>query len=224
MIKTQPKTQQQHRNVMKPAFTLLEIITVMAIIAVLASLPIGGMGYYDDKMKYSRTEILIASIEQALENYKADNGFYPQGDGEANSSVQLYIALYGDGKLEMNPSGLVSITEEPDGDNQDPTDGKAYLTTLNPEFKGKQGNVRSPGSNYTYIDPETGEEITFPLYVIIDSWKEELRYRHNSADPAVVNAMMNPKNDYDISSKGANGNGYPDETTEADIADDIKNW
>jgi len=40
----------------------------------------------------------------------------------------------------------------------------------------------------------------------------------------VVNAMMNPKNDYDISSKGANGNGYPDETTEADIADDIKNW
>ena len=81
MIKTQPKTQQQHRNVMKPAFTLLEILTVIAIIAVLASLTIGGMGYYDDKMKYSRTEILIASIEQALEDYKADNGSYPRMAG-----------------------------------------------------------------------------------------------------------------------------------------------
>ena len=70
MIKTQPNTQQQHRNVMKPAFTLLEILTVIAIIAVLASLTIGGMGYYDQKMKYSRTEILIASIERALEDYK----------------------------------------------------------------------------------------------------------------------------------------------------------
>jgi len=218
------KAKQNHQYASKAGFTLIEIVLATAIIAILAGLSFSGIRYYDEKMKYSRTEVLIASIESALEDYKADNGFYPQGDGEANSSVQLYIALYGDGKLEMNPSGLVSITEEPDGDNQDPTDGKAYLTTLNPEFKGKQGNVGSPGSNYTYIDPVTGEEITFPLYVIIDSWKEELRYRHNSADPAVVNAMMNPKNDYDISSKGANGNGYPDETTEADIADDIKNW
>ena len=218
------KAKQNHQYASKAGFTLIEIVLATAIIAILAGLSFSGIRYYDEKMKYSRTEVLIASIESALEEYKADNGFYPQGDGEANSSVQLYIALYGDGKLEMNPSGLVSITEEPDGDNQDPTDGKAYLTTLNPEFKGKQGNVGSPGSNYTYIDPVTGEEITFPLYVIIDSWKEELRYRHNSADPAVINAMMNPKNDYDISSKGANGNGYPDETTDADIADDIKNW
>jgi prepilin-type N-terminal cleavage/methylation domain-containing protein len=217
-------TQQYDSKAMRPAFTLLEILVVIAIIAVLASLTFGGMSYYSEKMKYSRTQVLIASIESALEQYKADNGFYPQGDGNANSSVQLYIALYGDGKLKMNPSGLISIVEEPDGDNQDPTDGESYLATLNPEFKGKQGNVGSPSSNYTYIDPETGEEITFPLYVIIDSWNEELRYRHNSADPSVVNNMMNPKNDYDISSKGANGNGHPDETTEADIADDIKNW
>ena len=220
MIKTQP----QHRNVIQPAFTLLEILTVIAIIAVLASLTFGGMSYYDQKMKYSRTEVLIASIERALEDYKSDNGFYPQGDGEEESSIQLYIALFGDGKLEMNPSVLVSITEEPDGDNQDPTDGKTYLSTLNPEFKGKQGNVGSPDSNYTYIDPETWGEITFPLYVIIDSWKEELRYRHNSADPGVVNAMMNPKNDFDLWSKGSNGNGPPDEMAQADIADDIKNW
>ena len=111
MIKTQPKTQQQHRNVMKPAFTLLEILTVIAIIAVLASLTIGGMGYYDQKMKYSRTEILIASIEQALEEYKSDNGSYPSGN-----IGNLFNALYGDGT-------------------------NVYLATLNPALKGKQRNV-----------------------------------------------------------------------------------
>ena len=95
MIKTQSNTQQQHRNVMKPAFTLLEILTVIAIIAVLASLTIGGMGYYDDKMKYSRTEILIASIEQALEDYKSDNGSYPSQAIIRQSP--FYMHLYGDG-------------------------------------------------------------------------------------------------------------------------------
>jgi len=111
MIKTQPKTQQRHRNVIKPAFTLLEILTVIAIIAVLASLTIGGMSYYDQKMKYSRTEILIASIEQALEDYKSDNGSYPSGN-----IGNLFNALYGDGT-------------------------NVYLATLNPALKGKQRNV-----------------------------------------------------------------------------------
>ncbi|NCF13607.1 MAG: prepilin-type N-terminal cleavage/methylation domain-containing protein [Verrucomicrobiaceae bacterium] len=74
------KTQQRHRNMMQPAFTLMEILTVIAIIAVLASLTFGGMSYYDQKMKFSRTEVLIASIERALEDYKSDNGSYPSGN------------------------------------------------------------------------------------------------------------------------------------------------
>ena len=118
MIKTQP----QHRNVMKPAFTLLEIITVMAIIAVLASLTFGGMSYYGDKMKYSRTEVLIASIERALEDYKSDNGSYPSGN-----IGNLFNALYGDGT-------------------------NVYLDTLNPDFKGKQLNVEPSGGSYGIID------------------------------------------------------------------------
>ena len=105
------KTQQRHRNVMQPAFTLIEMMVVTAIIAVLAGLTFGGMSYYDQKMKYSRTEVLIASIERALEDYKSDNGSYPSGN-----IGNLFNALYGDGT-------------------------NVYLATLNPELKGKQRNV-----------------------------------------------------------------------------------
>jgi len=105
------KTQQRHRNVMQPAFTLIEMMVVTAIIAVLAGLTFGGMSYYDQKMKYSRTEVLIASIERALEDYKSDNGSYPSGN-----IGDLFNALYGDGT-------------------------NVYLATLNPALKGKQRNV-----------------------------------------------------------------------------------
>ncbi len=96
------KNQQKHRNVMQPAFTLIEMMVVTAIIAVLASLTFGGMSYYDQKMKYSRTEVLIASIERALEDYKSDNGFYPQNITDVDGNLlttyteQVYVALYGE--------------------------------------------------------------------------------------------------------------------------------
>ena len=203
MIKTQPKTQQQHRNVIKPAFTLLEILTVIAIIAVLASLTLGGMSYYDQKMKYSRTEILIASIEQALEEYKADNGFYPQNVTATSPwTEQVYVALSGDGSLTRNATtGVVTIATAPNGT---PNAGNTvYLSTLNPSFKGKQLNVES----------------TSP-YCILDAWGERLRYRHNK--PAAD--MANPRNDYDLISLGPNGNGDFLSVSEAAKADDIKNW
>jgi len=130
---------------MQPAFTLMEIILVTAIIAVLASLTFGGMSYYGEKMKYSRTQVLIASIESALEQYKADNGTYPSG---ANTAA-VFTALYGDGS-------------------------NVYLSTLNPDFRGKQKNV------------EAGR--------IIDAWENELGYTYPGS--------MNPPSDFDLWSEG----------------------
>ena len=209
------KNQQKHRNVMEPAFTLLEILTAIAIIAVLASLTFGGMSYYDQKMKYSRTEVLIASIERALEDYKADNGFYPQNITDVDGNLlttyteQVYVALYGDGKLTKNSTtGLVNITTAPNGRNTDADDGTSYLATLNPAFKGKQSNV----------------EDSSPYY-IVDAWGGRLRYRHN-LEPLANGTprMANPRQDYDLVSLGPNGNGDFDSTSEPAKADDIKNW
>ena len=95
-----------------PGFTLVELILVAAIIVFLASLTVSGLRYYDEKTKFSRTEVLIKSIESALEEYKRDNGSYPTG----TNTAAVFTALYGDGT-------------------------NVYLSTLNPNFTGTKGNV-----------------------------------------------------------------------------------
>lgn len=176
------KTKRNHKNTLSYGFTLIEIVLATAIIAVLAGLSFSGIRYYDEKMKYSRTEVLIASIESALEEYKADNGSYPQSNGGSN---QLFNALYGDGIV--------------------------YLATLSPDIEGRQRNVDvAPNGNY----------------FVVDAWGNAIRYRHNPSPKSdgTPREMANPTQDYDLISRGPNGVGDIDSTSDAEKADDIKNW
>ena len=65
------------------AFTVVELLVVMAMILVLAGLILATSGYVQKKGQHSRAEAEIAAMSAALENYKADNGIYPR---DANSS------------------------------------------------------------------------------------------------------------------------------------------
>jgi type II secretory pathway pseudopilin PulG len=60
------------------AFTLIEVLVVIAIIIVLAGLVLSTVGYVQKKGARSRAETEIAAITAALESYKADNGVYPR--------------------------------------------------------------------------------------------------------------------------------------------------
>lgn len=59
------------------AFTLIELLTVIAIIAVLMSLVIGVAGMVQTKSSRDRASAEIAALSAAMESYKADNGIYP---------------------------------------------------------------------------------------------------------------------------------------------------
>ena len=67
-------------NTTPRAFTILELLVVLTIILVLAGLILATSGYVQNKGARSRTEVEIAAISAALENYKADNGVYPSND------------------------------------------------------------------------------------------------------------------------------------------------
>ncbi len=61
----------------KAGFTLIEIMVVIIILGLLATLVIPNITGYTEKAKREKARADIASLEGALELFKADNGFYP---------------------------------------------------------------------------------------------------------------------------------------------------
>jgi type II secretory pathway pseudopilin PulG len=97
------------------AFTVVELLIVMAIILILAGLILATSSYVQKKGARSHAEAEIAAMSAALENYKADNGIYPRSpdtdlinakagttpssttpDEYTKSSLYLYKMLTGD--------------------------------------------------------------------------------------------------------------------------------
>jgi len=96
------------------AFTLIELLTVVAIIVILAGLVLMSAGWAQRKAATSRAEAEIKAMSTGCESYKTDQGIYPMpltqiiGSGTATISVTqyatsstapkaLYQALSGDG-------------------------------------------------------------------------------------------------------------------------------
>ncbi len=93
----------------------MELLVVITIIAVLGGLILATSGYVQKKGARSRAEAEIAAMSAALENYKADNGAYPQDPVKTDTldargtinwtayksaSQFLYMELSGDPHLD----------------------------------------------------------------------------------------------------------------------------
>ena len=59
------------------AFTLMELLVVITIIAILAALILNTAGFVQRKAARARAESEIKAIETALESFKSDMGDYP---------------------------------------------------------------------------------------------------------------------------------------------------
>lgn len=65
-----------HNRKRRAAFTLMEVLVVVAILVVLAGIGI-GVFYYLDSSKENIARVQMRNIENALENYKILHGDYP---------------------------------------------------------------------------------------------------------------------------------------------------
>ena len=81
------------------AFTLVELLIVISIIAILASLVASAAGFVQKKGARSRAQAEISAMQAALENFKADNGDYPANPigNSAKSSVLVTNLMPGPG-------------------------------------------------------------------------------------------------------------------------------
>ena len=103
-------------------FTLMEILVVMVIIVVLATLTISIYTWLETRKNEQATESIVRKIEMGLESYHSDHDRYPYGteapfnnhgvavaNGEEYSSNVVYMALFGDHKNEGVPSRDTTI-------------------------------------------------------------------------------------------------------------------
>jgi type II secretory pathway pseudopilin PulG len=157
------------------AFTIIELLIVMAIIIVLAGLILATANYVQKKGQRSRAEAEIAAISAALENYKADNGVYPRDSVTDNldvattmatdydaPSLKLYEYLSGDTNHDRSAEAKTYFPFKP---NQlTPADQSQAVTAIRDPFGNTYGYSTMKASDST----KNGYNPTFDLWSIAD--------------------------------------------------------
>ena len=105
-------------------FTLLEIIVVVAIIAILAAYIAPKVTGRVDDARISKAKSDIRVLESSLELYKLDNFVYPSGD-----------------------QGLEALVNRPSGDNARNWREGGYIKKLTKDPWGNEYRYVYPGSN-----------------------------------------------------------------------------
>jgi general secretion pathway protein G len=164
------------------AFTLIELIVVIAVIIILAGLVLSTVGYVQKKGARSRAETEIAAMSAACESYKADNAVYPFNsdtntldarvhfDPSAtvylNASLFLYEKLMSvtSGNRSETPSGTMYMSFKP---NQlGPTDQSQPVQFIRDPFGNSYGYSTAGNlqANPTPAATPVGYNPTFDLW------------------------------------------------------------
>ena len=123
----------QNKNSSPYAFTLVELLAVITIIAILAGLTLGAAGAVRRHGATSTAKAEVAALQAACDRYYADNNSYPIGTANPvtvtapASATNLFSSLVGSTTLSAAPTS------------------KRY-------FEPKPAMVNTTGNNY-FIDP-----------------------------------------------------------------------
>src|ERR1700687_3400089 len=80
-------TAMKSRRYNQDGFTLIEIMVVILILGLLATIVVQSLRGAADQAKRPRTKADLAEIKTALDRYYLDNGYYPTTDQGLNALV-----------------------------------------------------------------------------------------------------------------------------------------
>lgn len=104
-------------------FSLIEIMVVVVILGILASIVVPRIMNRPDEARIVKAKQDVLAIQNALDLYKLDNGFYPSTD-----------------------QGLIALVEKPTT-NPMPRDWKPYLKSLPKDPWGRDYLYLNPGQH-----------------------------------------------------------------------------
>lgn len=88
------------------AFTLIELLIVVAIVAVLAGLTLAAMGGLNQRAARDRAKGEVAAIVNAIQSFHAQNGFFPTNMG-TNIVYTNLSGFLGSARFDTNASGQI---------------------------------------------------------------------------------------------------------------------
>lgn len=165
----------------RTAFTLIEVLTVVAIIAMLSALGFAGVRFAQNKARQSDTTALIQDISKSIEEYRQERGNYPrpalqeeetQIEGtswKVGGAKMLYQVLSGDGTDALKGGERMSNGQMGSAKSEaDPDAGKVYMNTVTAPTKQQIEQKK----HHKLVEPagDTG-------YFVIDSWRHPLQYQ-----------------------------------------------
>jgi len=211
-----PPSTMDHRPWTIKAFSIIELLAVIAVITILAGFVIYGAGYVQHTMMESRTRVEVRALEAALETYKQDYGAYPPLDPDVKNTLKGWMAgHWPDPKDDYTVHGFVWTAAWMTNSSyvyaalaQNPYNKQYY------KFNPKQIQETTPGSGrYMILDPFGNPYGYYPSGVYFPTTK----------DADYQPPDVNPKT-FDLFSSGFNNKEDHIGTGKLKTSDDIGNW
>lgn len=101
----------QNKGRLNAAFTLMELLIVISLIAVLAGMVMAAMPAIMGKVKRDQARLAVKEMTAGLSSYKLDNGWYPINPSDPiEGAFILYKHLSGDFDMDGNLDNVASET------------------------------------------------------------------------------------------------------------------
>jgi prepilin-type N-terminal cleavage/methylation domain-containing protein len=146
----------------KRAFSLIELLVVVAIIGILAAIIVPNVRIYMERARITKTAALIGQLETAITLYENQLGKYPP----SYNPQLLYIALNQEAKSPIDLSAEDVRLFSPDDD----LDGHFWLNELDRENNIREATLQRAGVASVHLTAQIEEN------VIVDAWGNPIYY------------------------------------------------